>query len=33
MDLDVKYLRDQSLVNDWKILFRTVIAVFAKSGC
>ena len=33
MDLDVKYLRDQSLVNDWKILFRTVISVFAKSGC
>ena len=33
MDLDVKYLRDQSFVNDWKILFRTVISVFAKSGC
>ena len=33
VNLDVKYMRDQSFINDWKIIFRTVGSMIAKHGC
>ena len=32
MDLDIKYIRERSFWVDWKIIFRTVIAVVTLQG-
>lgn len=32
MELDMKYIRERSFVTDWKIIFKTVGAVFRMSG-
>lgn len=30
--MDIQYIRERSFIVDWKIIFKTVIAVFTKQG-
>ncbi len=32
VDLDVKYIRERSFLTDWKIIFKTVVAVVTLQG-
>ena len=32
MELDMKYIQERSFVTDWKIIFKTVAAVFGLAG-
>jgi lipopolysaccharide/colanic/teichoic acid biosynthesis glycosyltransferase len=32
MKLDLKYIKEQSFLVDWKIMFKTVGAVLRKQG-
>ena len=32
MDLDVKYINEQSFMVDWKIIFKTVFVVITGQG-
>lgn len=32
VDLDVQYIKDRSFVTDWKIIFKTIGAVFGMNG-
>jgi lipopolysaccharide/colanic/teichoic acid biosynthesis glycosyltransferase len=32
IDLDIQYIKDRSFITDWKIIFRTIGAVFGMNG-
>ena len=32
MELDVQYMRERSFLLDWKLIFKTVAAVFRMYG-
>ena len=32
VEMDLQYIRERSFLVDWKIIFKTVIAVFTKQG-
>lgn len=32
VEMDLQYIRERSFLVDWKIIFKTIIAVFTKQG-
>lgn len=32
VEMDIQYIRERSFLVDWKIIFKTIIAVLTKQG-